>query len=83
MPPKSKLHAAPIVSMIVPATVGPNAMPQVAPALSQVMASVSRSPGTARSQVALATMRNGAYANAAIVPTRNNDSVESMRIIVP
>ena len=58
-------------------------MPQVTPAFIHVIASVSLSPGTARSHVALATMRNGAYANAAKVPTRNSASGVSMSIMVP
>ena len=58
--PKSKEAGAPKPSIMKPAADGPTAMPQVMPAFTHVMPSVSRSVGTARSTVALATMRNGA-----------------------
>ena len=46
--------------MSAPPRVGPNARPQMLPEFIQVMASVRRSPGTMRSQVAFAVMKNGA-----------------------
>ena len=58
--PKSKLAAAPHVSTTIPLTDGPNAMPHVAPAFIQVIASVMRLPGTARSHVAFAVISMGA-----------------------
>ena len=73
----------PHVSMMTPASVGPNARPQMLPEVTHVSASVIFASGTARSAVSFSVMTNGAYVPAAMKMTTSRLTDELTKIIDP